>query len=92
MQSIENENYEILYFLIFGEHRPGSGEPWQSSLVVMVLVNVVMVSLGLSLASCFLSLVIIEIFQTRKAKLTITKKQKHIASTIKNGVNSKIKG
>ena len=82
----------IIYFTIFCENKPGSGEPWQSSLIVMVLVNVVMVSLGLSLASCFLSLVIIEIFQTRKAKLTITKKQKHIASTIKNGVNPKIKG
>ena len=82
------EKYAILYLTIFGEHKPGSG---QSSLVVLVLVNVVVVSLGLSVASCFLPLAIIKIFQARKAKLTITKKQKHIARTMKNGVNSKIK-
>ena len=84
----------MLYFIIFGEHKSGSGEPWQSSLVEMVRVDVVnqlvIVSLGLSVASCFLSLATIKIFQTTKAKLTIIKKNKHIASTFKYGVNSKI--
>ena len=83
VQSISNT-----LFYNFGEHKPGSGEP---SPVVIVLVNVVIVSLDFSMASCFFSFVIIQIFQTRKAKLTVTKKQKHTASTIKNGVNSKIK-
>ena len=81
--------YQIFFlFYNFGEHKSGFVEP---SLVEMVLVNVVIVSLGPWVASCFFSLAIIKIFQTTKAKFTKTKKQKHTASTIKNGVNSKIK-
>ena len=85
MQSDENAN---TLFYNFGEHKSGSVDP---SSVEMVLVNVVIVSLGPWVASCFFSLAIIKIFQTTKAKFTKTKKQKHTASTIKNGVNSKIK-
>ena len=82
--------YYQFFFLFynFGEQQSGFVEP---SSVEMVLVNVVIVSLGPSVASCFFNLEITKIFQTRKAKFTETKKQKHTASTIKNGVNSKIK-
>ena len=70
MQSDENAN---TLFYNFGEHKSGSVDP---SSVEMVLVNVVIVSLGPSVASCFFSLAIIKIFQTRKEKFTIKKSKR----------------